>query len=257
MPITFLNRTLLPSHYVPDPIGDNINNKLRPENNLQVDLATPAFYEQPINKTIANIISDGELPLWNPYQGLGVPLAGQYSTRALFIYQLIENISPYWLWDYFYLLKIIIAGFFTYLYLRKIGVSYYASILGGVFYQFSGSFTWFISLEQFSNVAMLIPIFLFAIENELQNKHLKSRLLTTIVIALILYAGQPETSLYVLLLGFLYALLKLFNHNQLQPINIIQFFITWSLGFFLAAPQILLFLETINYSIHLHPIGGE
>ncbi|MEW5694051.1 MAG: YfhO family protein, partial [Candidatus Hydrogenedentota bacterium] len=95
------------------------------------------------------------------------------------------------------------------------------------------------------------------IENELQNKHLKSRLLTTIVIALILYAGQPETSLYVLLLGFLYALLKLFNHNQLQLINIIQFFITWSLGFFLAAPQILLFLETINYSIHLHPIGGE
>src|SRR3990172_2406953 len=194
-PVVFCNKSLQPSLYSPYGVTQSWPYGYEgrtPENTFHIDLATPAFYEWPVNKLIGDIYKRGELPLWNPYQAAGTPLAAQYSTRAFFPYQIIENISPVWTWDYFILGRLLIAGFFTFLFLRAFGLSFSPSFLGGLFYMFSGAFTWFINLEQFTNVAMMVPVYMLTIERLLKRQRLRDMAFAGVSTGIVLLAGQPE-----------------------------------------------------------------
>jgi hypothetical protein len=88
-PVVFGGKSLQPALYQPHgvvqgwPYGYEGR---KPVNTFNVDLATPAYYEWPVNKLIGDIYKTGSLPLWNPYQAAGTPLAADYSTRAFFPY---------------------------------------------------------------------------------------------------------------------------------------------------------------------------
>jgi len=91
--VVFLGKSLIASLYYPKefiPPGYEDKKLL---NIFNIDLGTPAFYEVPVNKLVGDMYLKGEFPLWNPYQGCGTPLLGQYSTRALFPYCLLYT-SP-------------------------------------------------------------------------------------------------------------------------------------------------------------------
>lgn len=256
----FFGKSLIPTSYYPKPLSASQRYEGRePVNSFNVDLATPAFYEMPINKAIGNMYKKGQLPLWNPYQAAGTPFAAQYSTRAFFPYQILEDISPVWLWDYFMLLRLVIAAFFTYLFLRLLGVSKEASFLGGVLYSLSGSFTWFINLEQFVNVAMMVPICFFSLERLIKFKGRRHIAEAAIVLALMLLAGQPEIAIYVVLLLVSYYVFRVVIERPeslifLKKILKLSFIILLSLG--LASILILPFLELVSHSYHTHPLGG-
>jgi len=259
--VVFFGKTLLSSLYYPNQdyhkLGYNGRNIL---NTFNVDLASNAFYEEPINRLIGKLYLKGQLPLWNPYQGCGVPLAAQYSTRAFFPYQILENISPYWAWDYFILGRLLIAAFFTYLFLASIGLSTYVSFFGGVCYMLSGSLVWFINNEQFANVAMVIPMALFYFEKMIGNKNnIYYFVLSSIVIALVLLAGQPEIAIYVLLLAGAYYIFRILIDNKgISEFfkNILKFIFVIFLGLCAASIVILPFLEYTLHSYNCHPPGG-
>ena len=85
------------------------------------------------------------------------------------------------------------------------------AFLAGAFYMFSGSFTWFLNLEQYANNAMMLPVLVYGpLSGSLRKGEAAS-------VALrrhfhrprVLLAGQPEVALYVLFLGGTYfALLR-------------------------------------------------
>ncbi|MEW5692530.1 MAG: YfhO family protein [Candidatus Hydrogenedentota bacterium] len=252
-PVTFLERTFIPSLYYPSPVMDD--SKIRPQlNTLSIDLSTPIYYEEPINKITGDMLKNNKLPLWNPYIGLGTPLAAQYSTRSFFPYQILENISPYWLWDYFVLFRFVLAGFFTFLFCRKLQLDILPSFIAGIIYQFSGSFVWFVYLEQMTNVGMMIPLLLYAIEVLLQNNKISNQLFLSVVIALILYAGQPEVCFYALALGFLYTLLGLWRRRDVIALKneLLKHIQVWIVAFMFASPLLMLFLELVFNSYHIH-----
>src|SRR3989304_847479 len=194
-PVVFCNKSLQPSLYSPYGVTQSWPYGYEgrtPENTFHIDLATPAFYEWPVNKLIGDIYKRGELPLWNPYQAAGTPLAAQYSTRAFFPYQILENISPPWSWDYFILGRLWIAGFFTSLFLRALRLSPPSAFLGGVFYMLSGSLVWFINLEQMANGAMVLPVRKSRIKMAGTRKPFSLPKISGVSFALQLLAGQPE-----------------------------------------------------------------
>lgn len=228
-----------------------------PINVFHVDMATPAFYEMPINKLVGDEYLSKKLPLWDQYQGIGVPIAAQYSTRVFFPYQILENISPYWLWDYFMLGRLIIAGFFTCLFLRLIGLSLPFAFLGGVFYSLSGSFVWFINLEQFVNVAMMVPVCLFFLERLIQYKKMRYVLEASIAFGFMLLAGQPEIALYVFILITMYYFFRALDEGKNLLPNLMRFFIVIGLTLAISSLLILFFLEYIPNAYHCHPLGGN
>jgi len=261
-PVVFFGKSLQPSLYQPHGVveGWPYGYKGRiPVNTFNIDLASPAYYEWPINKLVGDIYKKGELPLWNPYQGAGTPLLTQYSTRVFFPYQILEDVSPVWTWDFYLLGRLWIAGFFTFLFLRLLNLSPMGAFIGGIFYMFSGTMVWFINLEQMANNAMMVPVLLYCLERLVQRGTGKEVAISGIVFGMVLLAGQPEIALYILFLGTCYFIFRIISISQKS-----RFFV-WSaklvaalaIGLCLAAPLILPFIEFLDYAFHIHPTGGD
>jgi len=258
--VVFLGRTLQPVHYysvelegITTEVGSGSYQGRTPINTFNIDLATPAYYEWPINRLVGDLYRQGEIPIWNPYQAAGDPLAVQYSSRVFFPYQILENISPTWTWDYFILGRLWFAGFFTFLFLIALRLSILPAFLGGIFYMFSGSFVWFINLEQMTNVAMMLPFMMFAMEKLAAQGRGTSIALAAIAMALVLLAGQPEVALYVLALGGLYLGIRsidLYGRHLGRPL--FASVIAGLLALGLAAPLLLPFIEYMEYAYHMH-----
>ncbi len=261
-PVFLSGKTLLPTSYQPGGVtAEGIYGKdtRTPVNSFSVDIATPAYYEFPINKLVGDMIKGGELPLWNPYQAAGTPLLAQYSTRALFPYQILENISPVAYWDFFLLGRLLIAGFFTFLFLRVIGLSFGPSFLGGLLYIFSGTFTWFISLEQLVNVAMVAPALFLAVELLAVRALLRDIAYTAFAIGMLLLAGQPEVAFYIGFFATLYYIMRRLTifgfRGGLRAGGV--FVLSGVLGLMIAAPLLLPFVELWANAHHIHPVGGK
>jgi len=265
--VVFDGKSLNPTLYQPHGItaGGVYGEKGRtPVNSFNIDLATPAFYEFPINKLVGDMYREKRLPLWNPYQAGGTPLAAQYSTRAFFPYQIAEDLAPVRYWDYFMLGRLFIAGFFTYLFIVSLGAGPWSAFLGGLFYMFSGAFTWFINLEQLANTAMMIPILLLSMEYLARPAPRAQWVKVKIVIgaavfALTLLAGQPETALYVLALAFLYYVFRALSaHGLVKGITTLpRLGFSFVTGLLLSMPLILPFIELVQRGAHIHPAGGK
>jgi hypothetical protein len=257
-PVVFTGKSLQPSLYQPHGVVEGwVSGGRRPVNSFNVDLATPSYYEWPINKLIGDIYKKGELPLWNPYQAAGTPLAAQYSTKAFFPYQILEDISPVWTWDFFILGRLLVAGFFTYLFLTTLGLCFPSAFLGGLFYMFSGTFVWFINLEQMANTAMMLPVVMYMVEFLATRRGPVWIAGSAVAFAMLLLAGQPEVALYVSTLAFLYFFFRAFNLNRFHFLKpALSFISSYLLGLALASLLILPFLELMAEGHHIHPLGG-
>ena len=150
-----------------------------------------------------------------------------------------------------------LAGFFTYLFLVRLSPP--SALLGSIFYMFSGALVWWIQKEEFMNTAMLIPVYLWAIERAVTSRSARDLALLGLSTGLVLLAGQPEMALYVGLLGAAYALFRL----RLLPVStgerlwrLLKVGGASLLGMGLAAPLLLLLYELVRNGFTLHPLGG-
>ncbi|EDN71530.1 conserved hypothetical protein, membrane [Beggiatoa sp. PS] len=258
--VVFLGRTLQPILYysvgldgITTEVGPWNYQGRTPINTFNIDLATPAYYEWPINGLVGDFYRQGEIPIWNPYQAAGDPLAVQYSSRVFFPYQILENISPTWTWDYFILGRLWFAGFFTFLFLIALRLSILPAFLGGIFYMFSGSLVWFINLEQMANVAMMLPFMMFAMEKLVAQGNGTNIALAAVAMALVLLGGQPEVALYVLALGGLYLGIRSIDlYGRHLGRFLFNSVIAGLLALGLAAFLLLPFIEYMEHAYHMH-----
>jgi len=232
----------------------------RPGNTFDVDIATPAFYEWPLNRYVGTVLRRGELPLWNPHQGTGMPMVGNYSTRVFFPFQVLLDLSPVGLWDLLFLARLWIAGVFTALFLTRAGIDRTAAAFGGVSYMLSGSLVWFINLEQYANVAMVVPIWFLAVELFAVRPSGRRSAWVALAVALMLLAGQPEIAFYALVSGGLYGITR-FVFSPAATTSRWRA-LAWgtlgvAVGFAVAAAQLVPFATHLLNSLHLHPAGGD
>ncbi len=66
----------------------------------------------------------GHIPLWNPYNGAGTPfLANGASSPFSYLKWIIYLFSPLDSYDFYLVFILLCAGYFTYLFLKRIGIS--------------------------------------------------------------------------------------------------------------------------------------
>ena len=83
----------------------------------------------------------GVIPWWNPYTGIGVPLAGELQPGAFFLpFNLLLLLKEGVLWQR--IAMQIIAGLATYALLRELGLSRLAAFLGGALFAVNGVIAW-------------------------------------------------------------------------------------------------------------------
>lgn len=228
-----------------------------PNQTFHVEISTGAYYEAPINEWVGRKMRDGEFPLWNPHQSLGGPHLAQYSSRLLFPYQLVENWMGARTFDFFLLGRQFLAGMGAFLLARNLGALPLTALITAFCFALSGVFTWFFSLEQFTNPAMVLPFLLLSIERLTETITPLRFLGVTLCVALLMYAGQPEVALYGLFFGALFLIVIAKNRQRLYASAVFGVLALCS-GLMIAAPQILVFLKHLPYAVnHLHEAGGS
>ncbi len=202
----------------------------------------------------------GHFPLWNPYLDCGIPNLGSIQGALLFpINLLLMPLDPFYASGLAAFLKLFLAGLFTMLYLRLLGVSHAAAFLSGLVFSLCGFMIVWLG-HPHVNCAMWLPLLLYFIEKSFrltpgQTSNLFSGLNLRIWIgfavtyALMLLGGHPPTAIHITLWTGIYFVFRLMEHRREQPFRRMELFVgSLAIGFFLAAPQMLPYLEYYRHS---------
>jgi len=195
----------------------------------------------------------GQPPWWNPYSGVGLPLAAEYQPAAFFPLTPILLLPQGMVWQH--LLLQVLAGWGTYALLRQMGLGRLAAATGGLLYGFNGTLAWF---DHASALPVpFLPWMLLGIERARAKATLGlpgGWRLFAVAMALSLLAGFPETAYINGLLALAWAALR---WAQSAPDRRLAY--AWRIalggvvGVALAAPQIWAFVTFLPHA----GIGGH
>lgn len=233
-PVLFAGRVLLPLGYLTKvPPFQQLwaeGGAPPPGNLLQSDLVLQIT---PWQIRVREALAAGEWPLWNHLAGAGEPLLGNPQSQVLqpltwpalpFPAAAGAGITA--------ALRVLIALTFTWLLLRRQGISEAPALAGSLAFGLGGGVLLWLGWPM-ANAPALLPMLLYAITRR------AGPLLALAVFAL-LNAGHPETIFHVSLLATFFALSQLLASPREERLRWMR---SWSvaagLGFGLAAPALL------------------
>jgi hypothetical protein len=107
-----------------------------PHNPLLSDLILQSY---PWQRHIRESISQGSLPLWNPYLFAGTPFLAKGQHMALYPLSAVFHVFPVWkAFGVFIVLHLGLAGFFAFCLARALGLERFEAIVTGLSYGLSG-----------------------------------------------------------------------------------------------------------------------
>jgi len=221
----------------------------RPVLDHVIDRGVPIWNHEPTTSLTSRIYKSGYIPLWNPHEALGTPLAADMISSAFFplSFLLYADPSPA-MWDFFLILRVFIAGFGTYLFLyRFLGLGQPASLTGAASYMFCGFILLYINIV-FINVAILVPWLVYATEQWVQRPRPRSLGFLSMLVACSVLGGHPETTLFALFYVTVYYLVRMEKVGAWGK-RLGLFIGSMLLGGLLSGLLILPFLEFIAYSV--------
>ena len=213
-------------------------------------------YYYPLLKFVRDQWLFGRVPLWNPYDNLGTPLAANatacvfYPGTAL----LLLPIDFAWAYKLLILGHVALAACSAYCLARDTKSSREAATLAAISYAFSGSV-----LFQYTNLVFLIaaawlPLALLAAQRMLVRRQARWALAFGALLALIALGGDPQTAYHAALLAAFYAWILGRSESKIQnPKSKILLLATACVaGVLLAAVQILPAVEFARRSGRSH-----
>src|SRR5258705_1654299 len=141
--VTLGNRTLLPADnlYQFQPWAayrDQLGVPAVPHNSLLSDLVLENL---PWKHFIRESLSNGEIPLWNPYILSGVPFLAAGQSSALYPFSVIYYVLPLdKAYGWFTVSQLWLAGVFMFLFLRGFPVCRFCATVGAISFQLYGFF---------------------------------------------------------------------------------------------------------------------
>lgn len=261
--VVFLNATLLTSALTSGTMPNGPYGYTGPRVPFTViDPGAPAWQYEPSFALASNIYKSGGIPLWNPYIAIGIPFAADMLSALFFPLNFLVYFAPkHYFWsmlDFILLFRLFIAGFFTYCFMREIKVNKYGSFTSAIAFMFSGYFIFYINMTHL-NVEILIPVLLFAFEKLIKMQNIKYCFFSAIVIAIAVFGGMPESTLFAFFLVSLYYFYRVFYESKKER-NLAKvkehtfwFLSAFVLGILLSAALTLPFIEYLGQSCHVHP----
>lgn len=163
-----------------------------------------------------------QIPMWYPNVFGGLPyvdaVAGDLFYPTSLILRLFMPAHQMTAWNYF--IHICLAGFGTYLFLRRLRFSGAASFLSGLAYMFTGAMVSLIYAGHDGKiiVSSLLPwllLFIYkSIESDAWKKWLLWSLCSALVIGLTLLSPHVQMTYYLLITGLFFAVARLYSRHQ-------------------------------------------
>ncbi len=197
------------------------------------------------------------LSLWNPYIQAGVPVYlnpenQSFYLPSLIIMKILPNAFGY---NLSLLLHYALAGFFTFLFLKRLKLNRISAIIGGMCFAFCGFLVIHKGHLAMINAAIWLPLILYFMERYFEDKKIIFLILSAISFSASILAGYPPVSFYIGMVIFPYILFKIFSDgkfgNEKIPRKIVSFIlislIISIIAFLISAVQIFSIVETLAY----------
>jgi hypothetical protein len=204
----------------------------------------------------ASELAAGRLPLWNPYNGWGVPHLGNYQSSLFSVYTLPYLLLPFrWALLAAPLLKLLGLAVFTLLFLRRIAVGHTAALVGTVAFTFAGYNVLWLQWP-LSSAVIVVPAGMYCAEVLLQmpfgHRWRAAGLLGfTLALTAGLLSGHPETFFFGALLVGAWILFRVAFNGEAPARaarRLAEFAGCAVLALALSAVQLLPFLEYLRQS---------
>jgi len=152
----------------------------------------------------------GHVPWWNPFEGLGTPLAGEMQSAALYPLVLLLALPGGAGIMAFHAAGELIAGLATMALLRRLGVDDRIALGGAIAFALGGTYAWLGNAIQ--NPICWLPVALYALEvmaDHARGREAAGWWVLALALAASLYAGFPEVAYLDGLLVAVWALTRL------------------------------------------------
>lgn len=175
-------------------------------------ITDPVRQQYPWRFLAIDEVKNLRLPIWNPYNGTGMPLMANFQTGAFYPLNSIFFIFPFLTsWNVLVVLQVFLSGLFMYLYLRFLRLHFWACILGGLSFSLSGFAIAWLEWNTILQTVMWVPLLLLAKDHYLKGREKKWLIILVISECSLLLAGHLQTAFYCLVIVNLYLFARIFE----------------------------------------------
>ncbi len=205
------------------------------------------FY--PYKDLSIDVLKKRIIPLWNPYNFTGNVLLANFQSSIFYplniLYFLLPHIDA---WSWMIMIQPVMAGLFTYLFLRCFPIKKNAAMFGALVFAFSGEMiVWMSDHLVVSHTILWLPLILWSIERFITTRKWYFYISAVTSLAIAFFAGFFQPFFYVWFVSLFYALyrLKITKPEKIVVLATITIFIT-SIG--LEGVQLLPSWEALTFS---------
>jgi hypothetical protein len=200
------------------------------------------------------VYSAGEVPIWNPYEAAGAPLAANMQSAVFDPLLLAVHLHPtQWTWDLSIIGAFVLGAAAAYMFGRVLGMWVVPAVVTSAAFSLSGWFFLYSNNGWCRSYAYL-PLLFLLVELVLRSRRLLPVLVLGVAVAGNIYVGMPEASVLVIGSAAAYAVVRLVQDRRRVSagVSLARLGGGGLLGVMLAAPLVLLFLEYEPLSFNIH-----
>ncbi len=198
----------------------------------------------------------GHVPLWNPEILGGLPFVAGMHGDVFYPTAFLRLILPtHVAMNLGFVIHYVLAGLFTYWFVRLLGASWGASVVGGVVYQLSGVIGSYVSPGHDGKlfVTAMLPLSCIALTLAIRDRKLEGYAILALSVGLALLSPHPQMAQYALLAAGLYAIYLVVEHTRGAPLlsrvtPLVLALVAVGVGVLVAAIQYFPFYGYIPYS---------
>jgi hypothetical protein len=225
-----------------------------------LDAEAAAYILEPATLFDSATYRNFRLPLWNPYVALGTPHMADPQSAHLYplMIPLFMHPSPA-MWDFFFVLRILIAGVFMYWFCRLWNLSDASSLAGAFLSVYCGHSLLYVH-HNLLNAEALAPLLLLFVERMLRNTSIGNAIALGAALGIAHLGGTPpEASFAVIFFAtayFGFRLLTTWSSPGIAASRVAHFALAGIVGGMLSLPVTAPFLEYLAHSYHTHHDTG-
>ncbi|HVA03637.1 MAG TPA: YfhO family protein [Acidimicrobiales bacterium] len=215
--------------------------------------ADQILYFVPLTNLAWHQVHSGQLPLWNPYNVLGMPLAFSWQSGVFSVPVLLSYLAPLHLaYTVIVLSKFVIAGAGAYTLCRVLGMGPLSAAFGGTVFELSGPMLHYAGWAMTGVTCWAGWLFAVAVVLMRGRHRMRYTILLALVVAAAVYGGHPESLavMAVSLVIFLGVSLARRRRTSGGPLRrpIVDVAVAGACGLGLGAPLILPGLQVVQAS---------
>ena len=181
---------------------------------LGVDTVRQDF---PWKSLVTDALSQGILPLWNPFSFSGHPQLAAFQAGTFYplniFFLIFSKIDS---WTILTILQPLLAFIFTYIFVRNLHIGKLGSFFAGVAFAFSPYLTAWLPWLMVPHTMLWLPLVLYGTDRVLDKGSLKDIFILTFSLSFCLFAGHPQTTIYIFLTAVAYFIYRILGKTRLK-----------------------------------------